>query len=76
MKRIFSRTSTLIVAIAFLSALSILPAFVALAANSSAAIEAYKAVLQNEITFYSADENKNYKKIPRINRIRYPKDTR
>ena len=46
-------------------------ASMALAADSGAAMDAYKAVLQNKITFYSTDNNKNYK----LNEFDYWNDT-
>ena len=58
MRRIFISASALIMAAALLS---ILPVSMATAANSSAAMEAYKAVLKNEMTFYSTDNKTHYK---------------
>ena len=56
MKRIFSLISALII-----TATLLLSAQPARAADSAAAMEAYKAVLQNKATFYSTDDKKDYK---------------
>ena len=56
MKRILSLASVLVVAVMFSS---MQPAAVQ-AADATAAMAAYKAVLQNTMKFYSTDDNKEY----------------
>ena len=57
MKRIISLVSALIAAVIMLSVQPV----PAQAVDSAEAMEAYKAVLQNKMTFYSTDDKKNYK---------------
>ncbi|MCL1876243.1 MAG: hypothetical protein FWF87_08315 [Synergistaceae bacterium] len=61
MKKIFSCASAFIIAAAFLSVFSILSVSIARAADSSEAMEAYKAVLKNEMEFKSVNHKNNYK---------------
>ena len=63
MKKIFSCASAFIIAAAFLFlfTFSIPPVSIARAADSSAAMEAYRAVLKNEMEFYSVEHKKNFR---------------